>query len=1006
MSKPKRKETLKTPLDNFFSRVTFTFKLIDLGIEEKLSKVSFEFFDIDVKTGAQVKFLHTPAIEAWSKDKKEAEYLIEINDMLCDEKFIRDMLCRSFKAYLLNEDCKLLMVQEFSLESLLVKQKLKSYLFGGSMILKIKASDKVLSPFSALKMNPMFVELIPEKSFFENEPGLKEYSVTVGNLSVPSFVFKTYKCEPIVVKRNNDEVYEPSSTEPGVKPKRDESGQITNSKLKKKAKQNKPKLAFVVFLNDTNALELHDELKSSLFTLNVNKKDVKRLVYKAEEVPLENIKGAKKPVAKKPATVDLKELEETAHRCDSEATINARFQFKLAELVEYSSNKFIQSLNGKMLNTSSDHQFVCADLKIKLKQPFLAYLRLDQRFVTVASEIYIGVKEKDEVKKIVKKEVKNQIKELTNIKKSALLFKRATFVINENLNEITEVITSIIRDVNNTTIDEHKNRRLEREAKELQLRQEESEKRLKLPNSGKANVMPDTNRLSKLEPKLAKEQSKMGNDEIAGRELIPPYSFLSGYLLRLPGFNVFYIEAEEQKIESVINRLKLAENVRQGQINVLFNSFEHFYKPMYTNYFYGLQIADFSGSENFKTLNDAVELRPVLSRINLIKQKRFFKEVKDCDLLLTVNQFEMLQALLPREEVYTNRDIVDIEPADEQEKTEALGEQNSYPLQISEDSISKARLSTAKVEANLETNMLTTRCKIQKIIPRDLNAILTHVLNTKKVKSALQKPNLKDPAVYKRSNTVQNDSYKILCKKDKEKINPVYIYSQQKNNYLNEQMMELQKRIANDRNNHYTYSADYLSLSISPKPFIESTKPVEAHKTDFIVGYTKKIPKLDALAKEVLKIPYVEMHKSVEENSRNVQLLKNKDGQIFDRYFENRPLFNENFLNKEELKPLNFTKENSNGLNYRHTDKGFDFKKPNDKERKLNKLKGTLEGQPVKSGYKFKKFGNIEQPPVSIFTYKDTSKPFILRDNMSKNYFESYQQPPKSIVYKPIAFNN
>lgn len=46
---------------------------------------------------------------------------------------------------------------------------------------------------------------------------------------------------------------------------------------------------------------------------------------------------------------------------------------------------------------------------------------------------------------------------------------------------------------------------------------------------------------------------------------------------------------------------------------------------------------------------------------------------------------------------------------------------------------------------------------------------------------------------------------------------PVYIYAGQKNNWYERQMREMREKINNDKNHLYTYSKDYLGLTIDPQ---------------------------------------------------------------------------------------------------------------------------------------------------------------------------------------------
>ena len=60
-----------------------------------------------------------------------------------------------------------------------------------------------------------------------------------------------------------------------------------------------------------------------------------------------------------------------------------------------------------------------------------------------------------------------------------------------------------------------------------------------------------------------------------------------------------------------------------------------------------------------------------------------------------------------------------------------------------------------------------------------------------------------------------------LKKTDVDPHEPVYIYGGQKNNWYEKQMRDIRDKIQNDGKALYTYSKDYLGLSIDPKTLDE-----------------------------------------------------------------------------------------------------------------------------------------------------------------------------------------
>lgn len=53
---------------------------------------------------------------------------------------------------------------------------------------------------------------------------------------------------------------------------------------------------------------------------------------------------------------------------------------------------------------------------------------------------------------------------------------------------------------------------------------------------------------------------------------------------------------------------------------------------------------------------------------------------------------------------------------------------------------------------------------------------------------------------------------------------PVYIYAGQKLNFYEKQMREMREKVQNDPKTIYTYSKDYLGLSIDPRNLQEEHK--------------------------------------------------------------------------------------------------------------------------------------------------------------------------------------
>ena len=63
-----------------------------------------------------------------------------------------------------------------------------------------------------------------------------------------------------------------------------------------------------------------------------------------------------------------------------------------------------------------------------------------------------------------------------------------------------------------------------------------------------------------------------------------------------------------------------------------------------------------------------------------------------------------------------------------------------------------------------------------------------------------------------------------MKKADVDPNEPVYIYSGQKNNWYEKQMRDMREKINADGKAIYTYSKDFLSLSIDPRNMEEEMK--------------------------------------------------------------------------------------------------------------------------------------------------------------------------------------
>lgn len=75
-------------------------------------------------------------------------------------------------------------------------------------------------------------------------------------------------------------------------------------------------------------------------------------------------------------------------------------------------------------------------------------------------------------------------------------------------------------------------------------------------------------------------------------------------------------------------------------------------------------------------------------------------------------------------------------------------------------------------------------------------------------------PSSNDELLEQSANKSNKSSYNSNLNKE-----PLYMYSQQKNNLYSKHLNEIRQKIANDKDNYYTYSMDYLSLSF---PYIEN----------------------------------------------------------------------------------------------------------------------------------------------------------------------------------------
>ena len=1003
MNKQKRREVPKTSLDNFYNRPSFKFRLKATSGAETAHKVAFEFLNPDSKNYASLKLYHANAIDKWETNKGVYKHKLDINDFLCDEPVVRSVICQPMRIYLISEENKVLMTQEFSLVSLIGKRHARWSFFDDSLTLKVKTSEKVLSQHLALRLNPLLLTFIPDKEFFTPNSERQEFEVEVENLTTPQFSSKVYtypsRAGDQLVHQEEDR-REITDGVSGDENREEQSAQqVNNAKTK-----SKNRFAIVTFLNDTDIGTLHDKLKSSLFTLTVRHRELKRLEHETVK-PEEQPKLLKKQLTKRQNQVDAKDLKEAQSNLETKRADCARSQFRLNEIVEYSTRRYVHRINGRRVDEIGDNQFMGGELRVKLFYPFCSYLPMDRCLFDPSSELYAGLKAKAEVDELIKSEVRKNCKQFQSERSMYLNFSRAVVVIDDKTKGHDQLIDVAIKESNSSAVNRFREDQRARE-EELLLDKhsavEAKSKQFKL-NGNKitagANKDPKPNQIISKQKYGSQAADRTNTGSIESKE------YITGFKLAFSGTCVYFLESGAKALASLISQLKAAIKRDERDVKVLYNSRELFHHALYSEYFNGVTQLNYGHlQEDMAPDDDAAA--SVLKKLQAVKNKQLFKEVEDSGLMLSIQDADVLIDCLPRpSEVY----------GDSHEKSEdaniQIGQKDKNEVDATPSvtgmTSKRSRVITAKTRMASDENRPMTQSKSQKVMPRDLNEILTHVLGTKKVKSALAKPDLTNTAAYKRANTVAKDCYKIHCKKDKERANPVYIYSQHKNNYMQEQVLELQKRVANDRNNHYTYSNEYLSLSVSPEIYLKSIQPSRAAKPDILIEKSKKIPKLDSYVKEELRIPFVQLHKPTENTTRHTKLLKNKEGMIFNRYFKTQPLFNKNYVNKEELEHPYYNNENDAPCNKAgRGGQQFDFRRPLDKERKVNRLKGVLEGEPVKRGLNFKKPRNLEQPPVTIFNYKDTSKPFVLRDNMSRNYFELFEQPERSLVYKPHTLNN
>ncbi|KAL4490305.1 hypothetical protein ABPG72_004344 [Tetrahymena utriculariae] len=279
---------------------------------------------------------------------------------------------------------------------------------------------------------------------------------------------------------------------------------------------------------------------------------------------------------------------------------------------------------------------------------------------------------------------------------------------------------------------------------------------------------------------------------------------------------------------------------------------------------------------------------------------------------------------------------------------------------------------------------------------------------------------------------------------------PIYIYSSQKNNWYEKQKREQRERIRADKHNFYTYSEQYLTLSVDPfnvqdeiklaetqektklheKP---SFRPVPPKSKDERDGHPKK-PHPSKI-EELSKYPYYEQREKEEVTLKNTRGEPIKDRQDFNPYFRQTEIFsNPEVLEAEKIKPVEKEKQEREkkqkeqeewmgklkGTKYLYTKRTMP-----EHPSQLDKLKGLRDDPAAKKGLLLKNSRlkdttlrmdrQLKDIPSSIFhheNFKEQVDPFARKVHpeicMSPFDFDAYQNPEiitKTFIYKPLKLD-
>ncbi|EGR26983.1 hypothetical protein IMG5_203820 [Ichthyophthirius multifiliis] len=515
--------------------------------------------------------------------------------------------------------------------------------------------------------------------------------------------------------------------------------------------------------------------------------------------------------------------------------------------------------------------------------------------------------------------------------------------------------------------------------------------------------------------------------------------FLGGFEILDDDFRLFVFEGLSDGVMKLLDEKIPINEPNSESFKILKNSDIKFKERIYQDF--NLEIKRIRLRNTLKQIlqNADIYIRTKVPE-NICKALNQISEICKCQNMKTLYQFDLFPLAndligierkysdsLTLEDIYGH--IVDVKQTKKKQQQFAA---TTQAISVDTKNQKQSQLAAAGTIGNLMTiqNELS--------LPKQQNKSLkgkTMYLHQTKLKGTIQKNDIK----------IQN----VVQIPENE---PVYIYSCQKNNWYEKLMREQREKIKNDKIFFYTYSEQYLGLSIDPynvedekKLALTLEKTQLQSKPEFrtvppkTLEQYKEHPKKphESIIEDLAQNPYYEQRVKQEESLKfSKERIRDKSKKDFNQYIGHIDVFSlPEILETEKIKPiekerLEREKKKKEIEKWQKKLKGDAYihikKQMQEHPSQLDKLKGIRDGPALKKGILLKNSRiqnstlqlekQIKDIPSSVFHQEPYQNPVDLFQRkiapekaVSPYDFDLYQNPEiltKTCIYKPLKLDS